>query len=108
MLRLKSSRVLLGGVAGVVVALVAIVSTVFVSHTFAASTPNVTFKSHPVSVSPQMQPAGSPTNHIFGCQTQTNPNALVCYSPQQIYQAFGINELQNQGITGKGHTVVII
>jgi subtilase family serine protease len=108
MLRLKSSRVLLGGVAGVVVALVAIVSTVFVSHTFAAPTPNVTFKSHPVSVNPQMQPAGSPTNHIFGCQTQTNPSSLVCYSPQQIYQAFGINELQNQGITGKGHTVVII
>ena len=31
-----------------------------------------------------------------------------CFSPQQIRRAYGIQPLLNKGITGKGHTIVII
>jgi subtilase family serine protease len=105
MRRLKSSRLLLGGVVGGVVALVAVLASVFAFHTSAAS---VTIHAHPVSVNPQMQPAGNPDAAAFNCQTNRGPNFLVCYSPQQIQQAYGINTLLNQGITGAGHTIVII
>src|SRR2546430_2636240 len=32
----------------------------------------------------------------------------LCYSPQQIRRAYGIQPLLNQGITGKGRTIVIV
>ncbi len=108
MRRLKSSRLMLGGVAGGVVAVVAILSTVLAFTVAAAPSPDVTITSHPVTVNPMRVPAGTPTNHVFGCQTDRGPGALVCYSPQQIYQAYNINPLLNHGITGKGHTIVII
>ncbi len=103
--RSKSFRFLLGGVVGSVVALIAVLASIFA---FGASAASVTIHAHPVSVNPQMQPAGDPDTAVFGCQTNRGPNALVCYSPQQIYQAYGINTLQSQGITGAGHTIVII
>jgi len=103
-----SKRSALIGAAAIIVALIAIVSTVFVGHISAAPAPAVTLHAHPVSVNPQTQPAGAPTNHVFGCQTDRGPNAIVCYSPQQIDTAFSINDLHNDGITGKGHTIVII
>jgi subtilase family serine protease len=108
MRKLKSSRLLLGGVAGGVVAVVAILSTVLAFTVAAAPAPSVAISSHPVSVNPQHAPAGTPTNHVFSCQTDRGTGALVCYSPQQIYQAYNINPLLNSGITGKGRTIVII
>ena len=66
------------------------------------------YASHPVLVNPQFQSAGSPASASFGCQTNRGPTSIVCYSPQQIYQAYNINLLLNSGITGKGRTIVII
>lgn len=40
------------------------------------------------------------------CLTSTTPP--VCYSPQQIRTAYNIQPLLKAGITGKGHTVVLI
>ena len=109
MMRLKSSRVLLGGVFSLVLALAAALGAVFAYPAAAAPTPGAaTYTSHPVSVDPQRQPAGTPTNAVFGCQTNRGPNAIVCYSPQQIRQAYGINSLINAGIDGSGRTIVII
>jgi hypothetical protein len=33
---------------------------------------------HPVTVHPEMQPAGTPTNAAFNCQTNRGPNFIVC------------------------------
>lgn len=55
-----------------------------------------------------IQPAGTPTDATFSCQTNRGPQFIVCYSPQQIRQAYHTNELLNAGITGKGRTIVII
>jgi subtilase family serine protease len=110
--RLKSFRALLVGVVILVVALAATLGTVLALPTSAASptaaSPNATYTSHPVSVNPQLRPAGDPTNAVFSCQTDRGPDAIVCYSPQQIQQAYGINSLLSSGINGKGHTIVII
>jgi len=38
----------------------------------------------------------------------TNTTEPRCYSPQQIRNAYNIQPLLNAGITGKGHTVVLI
>lgn len=64
--------------------------------------------SHAITVSPVFQPAGTPTDAAFGCQTDRGPTAIVCYSPQQIQHAYHIDTLISHGITGKGRTVVII
>lgn len=55
-----------------------------------------------------MQPAGTPTNATFNCQTNRGPQFIVCYSPQQIRQAYHTDMLLNAGITGKGRTIVIV
>lgn len=60
------------------------------------------------SVNPIVQPAGTPTNATFNCQTNRGPQFIVCYSPQQIRQAYHTDALLNAGITGKGRTIVII
>ncbi len=73
-----------------------------------ASAASVTIHSRPISVNPLRQPAGTPTNAVFGCQTNRGPNALVCYGPQQIWQAYNLNPLYNAGINGAGRTIVII
>jgi hypothetical protein len=75
-----SSRRFLGSSLAVLAALVAVLSGVFALHASAAS--SATLHSSPWSVNPQMQPAGTPTSAVFGCQTNRGPNAIVCYSPQ--------------------------
>jgi subtilase family serine protease len=67
-----------------------------------------TVVSHAVSNDITMKvPAGKPVGHVFGCQT--DPTAvLVCYSPEQIQKAYGIDKLQSHGVTGAGRTIVII
>ncbi|HEU5230412.1 MAG TPA: S53 family peptidase [Ktedonobacteraceae bacterium] len=61
------------------------------------------FTAHPV-----FQPAGDAQDAVFNCQTNRGPQFIVCYSPQQIRQAYHIDKLLNAGITGKGRTIVII
>lgn len=64
--------------------------------------------SHPITVDPVFQPAGNPTDAAFACQADRGPDAIVCYSPQQIQRAYHIDTLINHGVTGKGRTVVIV
>jgi subtilase family serine protease len=67
-----------------------------------------TVASHAVSNDITMKvPAGRPVGHVFGCQTDPTA-ALVCYSPEQIQKAYGIDKLQGRGVTGAGRTIVII
>ena len=61
-----------------------------------------------VTTHPTFEPAGTPLNATFNCQTNRGPQFIVCYSPQQIRQSYHINTLLNAGITGKGRTIVII
>lgn len=42
-----------------------------------------------------------------GCQN-IRPGRLQCYSPQQIYTAYGFDKVFAKGITGKGRTIVIV
>jgi subtilase family serine protease len=67
------------------------------------------YRSHPVQVSPVILKSGQPKSNAqyqFPCQAPTAPNR--CYVPQQIRTAYSIQPLLNQGITGKGRTIVII
>ncbi len=105
-MRRNFSRRFLVSALSVLAALIAVFGGFFALHASAA--PTAALHSAPWSVNPQMQPAGTPTTALFGCQTNRGPNAIVCYSPQQIYQAFNINSLLNAGVTGAGHTIVII
>jgi subtilase family serine protease len=75
-------------------------------HTAAAAT--VTIQSHPVSVHPQRVPAGKPTGLVFTCQPQPNPDGIVCYSPEQMQNAYNVTPLLKAGITGKGKTIIVI
>lgn len=55
----------------------------------------------------QRVPAGKPVGHVFTCQT--DPTAvLVCYSPEQIQKAYGVDKLLAHGLNGTGRTIVII
>ena len=65
-------------------------------------------KPHPVSVNPTytktVKPKSSPR---FNCQ-DVRPDAPLCYSPQQIQNAYQIAPLIKAGINGKNRTIVII
>lgn len=50
--------------------------------------------------------AGKPTNFRFKCQAGNAP--VRCYGPQQIRNAYNIQSVLNEGITGQGRTLVII
>ena len=105
MFKSKRSRIVFG-IGSLMAAVLAVAGTLFITHSAKAATP--TYHTHNVLVNPHPQPAGNPTAAIFGCQTDRGPTRIRCYSPQQIYQAYGINKLQNAGITGKGRTFIII
>lgn len=105
--RFKSRRMIaLGITLLVVLGVAASVFSGLIALPARAATPAIV--SHPVSVHPDMTPAGAPDNAVFGCQTNRGPSRIVCYSPQQIYQAYDINGLHNSGISGQGETIVII
>jgi subtilase family serine protease len=106
---LLSSRRLWGGVAAVV-AVVTIVASVLYVRGASAATP---YQTHPINVHPVYQHLDDPSTQgnvtVFGCQTRTSPNpAGWCYGPQQIQNAYDITPILNQGITGAGHTIVIV
>ncbi len=50
--------------------------------------------------------AGKPTNFRFKCQAGNAPKR--CYGPKQIRNAYNIQSVLNEGITGRGRTIVII
>lgn len=45
---------------------------------------------------------------LFQCQSNTNPIPLLCYGPDQIRQAYGVRQLQQDHRTGQGSSIVII
>lgn len=96
---------MLAGVAALASMAMAAFSSAQASPATAAGTP---FASHPVSVNPVREAAGSPAGNVFGCQTDRGPGAIVCYSPQQIRTAYHVDSLINAGTTGKGQTIVIV
>jgi subtilase family serine protease len=63
---------------------------------------------HTVSHNAQHVPAGQPQDATFGCQTDRGPTGIVCYSPQQIQKAYGVDKLLAHGWDGSGRTIVII
>jgi subtilase family serine protease len=65
-----------------------------------------------VHANPLMQNVGSLAQGqqgtvLFGCQSNTPPT-IKCYGPDQIRQAYGVTQLQNAGITGKGRSILIV
>jgi subtilase family serine protease len=105
MLKSKRSRVVFG-IGSLVAAVLAVAGTLLYVHTAQAATP--TYHTHQIQANPHRVPAGTPKSATFTCQTDRGPTAIVCYSPQQLYQAYNINPLLQHGITGKGHTIVIV
>lgn len=87
--------------------IVAILSAGFIYHR-SVSAAGVTIDSHIVTVNPQRQAAGKPNGGVFSCQPQPNPDGIVCYSPEQIRNAYNVTPLLKEGITGRGETIVII
>jgi subtilase family serine protease len=47
-----------------------------------------------------------PPSEILACLKSTQ--APLCYTPQQIRQAYGVQPLLDAGITGKGQTIVLV
>ncbi len=61
--------------------------------------------------SEKVTPLSQPDSTVhFGCELRpfNLSKGLFCYGPDAIRKAYGINALINAGVTGKGHTVVII
>jgi subtilase family serine protease len=54
----------------------------------------------------RVSPATDPVS--FDCQSNNDPQPLLCYGPYQIRQAYHVTNLLEQGITGKGSTITII
>jgi subtilase family serine protease len=105
MRKLAKPRAIIGAASVLLIAAVVVVG--FALHGTAGAA-GVTYNAHPVSVNPQREPAGKANGHVFGCQTQATPGGIVCYSPEQIQNAYNITPLLKAGITGKGKTIVII
>jgi subtilase family serine protease len=91
-------------------ALLSLVCNLFYFHTdvaHAASGIRVNMVKAPaVYVNEGETAAGKPTGSRFKCQAGNAP--VRCYNPQQIRRAYNIQPVLNEGITGKGRTIVII
>ncbi|GCF06566.1 S53 family peptidase [Dictyobacter arantiisoli] len=59
-----------------------------------------------VRIAPQYSYIGQLHDQKYKCQSNTSPHK--CYGVQQIYTAYSIAPLLQQGITGKGRTIVIL
>lgn len=79
------------------------------------------FVSHTVKIKPVTKKLGSvqsvtlatpqvngANKVLFACQSDTDPEPLRCYGPGQIKQAYGVQDLSQQGITGEGSRIVIV
>lgn len=54
----------------------------------------------------EVQAGRAQAHDLFSCQSNTA--AELCYGPQQIQAAYGVQALFKTGITGRGRTIVII
>jgi subtilase family serine protease len=90
----------------VIITLVGVAFGVLYFRTNHAAHAASNYNPHPVTIKPIYQKVGVvPSAPVFSCQT-TNPAG--CYGPQQIRTAYGIQQVLDEGITGKGRTIVII
>ncbi len=107
MKRSHTSRYLMASMSTLVVLLSVLFSTVAAQSTaYAASLP------------PSFQKSITPNHFLLNASVKANSSALLpcltsttlplCYSPQQIRRAYGIQSLLNADITGEGRTIVII
>lgn len=107
MFKLKHAHLVLS-VAILLFLLLSLVGSMASAPVASAATQGVGALDGTVNVHPVVQPAGTPTDATFACQTDRGPQAIVCYSPQQLRHAYHIDTLLNAGITGKGRTIVIV
>ncbi|HET8841618.1 MAG TPA: S8 family serine peptidase, partial [Ktedonobacteraceae bacterium] len=85
-----------------------------------ASHPGQKFKAHTIELRLAVDKIGSIDNTKaasvkahgdpvqFPCQSNSNPRPILCYGPYQMREAYGINELLKQNITGQGRSIAII
>src|SRR5579883_620410 len=78
------------------------------------------FKAHKVKIEPEIRKVNPPSKaHAksegerlkpvrYACQSNLNPRPLLCYGPYQIRTAYGVTDLLDKGITGRGTTIAII
>jgi len=77
-----------------------------------------TFATAPVSAGlqfvPLVQVAPDDTTQVTGPPACTSPAPVHtsaffhCYTPSDIYKAYGVDKLHAEGLTGKGETIVIV
>ncbi len=87
-----------------------------------AAPPGSIFKAHTVLVKPvirelhaisstrsDMKSAGAKADQVlFACQSNIDPQPVLCYGPDQLREAYGVSDLLNQQITGQGSTITVI
>ncbi len=56
----------------------------------------------------QQTPTASAGKVLYACQSDTNPQPMLCYGPDQIRRAYGVQQLQKEHLTGRGSTIVIL
>lgn len=107
--RSKHSSRFLNALVGSVTALAIVCGMFFLGGTSAYAQSMTGFKSHIVSVHPDASkfvPVNSlPQSNVVDCPTVFG---IQCYDPQQIQTAYGFDKLYKLGLSGKGHTIIIV
>jgi len=102
----RRGRTLVG--VGALAVLAAIVAALLGASASKASAP----APHQINVQPQISGPQTlkPGTASFGCQGKPidGSQGIVCYSPNQIQQAYGFSPLLHRGIDGTGRTIVIV
>ncbi len=101
---------LLGALISSMTVLAMLCGTLFMGGTSAhAAQSSSGFKSNAVSVHPdatKFVPVNSlPQSNVINCPVVFG---IQCYDPQQMQTAYGFDKLYKAGITGKGHTIIIV
>jgi subtilase family serine protease len=94
-------------VSSLLAALALVVSVAPAAGTVASA---ASFASPLSTMGPQAIPAAvhGPSYGLFTCQLGLDPSGVICYDPYQMRHAYGIDNLVNAGLTGKGRTIIIV
>ncbi len=109
MKRIRTSRYLMASISTLTVLLSILLGTVAIqSPAYAASRAATKSIQNTITpIRPMFNEAVKVTSPaLLPCLSRTT--LPLCYSPQQIRRAYGIQPLLDAGITGKGYTIVII
>ncbi|HEY0755051.1 MAG TPA: S53 family peptidase [Ktedonobacteraceae bacterium] len=82
------------------------IDQVFKTHTIQIQPVRVGY--NPVLTNTVLNASATARPVHFACQSNINPQPSLCYGPYQIRQAYHVNDLLRQGITGKGASITII